>query len=72
MRRGSAHGHPDFRHIEYKDGVAQTETHDTTDGVTVARLLDNDSGHINPFAIEHFCEITAGGGTSYGVVRLSI
>lgn len=70
--KGLGYGHPDFRHIEYKDGVAQAETHDTTDGAAVARLLDNDSGHINPFAIEHFCEITAGELTAYGVVRLSI
>ena len=70
--KGLGYGHPDFRHIEYKDGVAQTETHDTTDVAAVASLLDNDSGHINPFAIEHFCEITAGDQTGYGVVRLSI
>ena len=70
--KGLGYGHPDFRHIEYKDGVAQAETHDTTDAATIGRLLDNDSGHINPFAIEHFCEIAAGGRTAYGVVRLSI
>ena len=70
--KGLGYGHPDFRHIEYKDGVAQAETHDTTDGATIARLLDNDSGHINPFAIEHFCEVAIGEQTSYGVVRLSI
>ncbi len=70
--KGLGYGHPDFRHIEYKDSVAQAETHDTTDSATVARLLDNDSGHINPFAIEHFCEIVAGGQTAYGVLRLSI
>ena len=70
--KGLGYGHPDFRHIEYKDGVAQAETHDTTDAATIGQLLDNDSGHINPFAIEHFCEVTAGGRTAYGVVRLSI
>ncbi|MCY3881230.1 MAG: hypothetical protein OXG61_03830 [Chloroflexi bacterium] len=70
--KGLGYGHPDFRHIEYKDDVAQTETHDTTDVAAVAGLLDNDSGHINPFAIEHFCEVTIGDQTSYGVVRLSI
>ena len=70
--KGLGYGHPDFRHIEYKDGVAQRETHDASDGATVAALLDNDSGHINPFAIEHFCEITSQGRTGYGVVRLSI
>ncbi len=70
--KGLGYGHPDFRHIEYKDGVAQTETHDTSDGAAIAALLDNDSGHINPFAIEHFCEITAQERTGYGVVRLSI
>ncbi len=70
--KGLGYGHPDFRHIEYKDGIAQTETHDTTDPATIGQLLDNDSGHINPFAIEHFCEITAAEQTAYGVVRLSI
>jgi len=70
--KGLGYGHPDFRHIEYKDGVAQAETIDTTDGTTVARLLDNDSGHINPFAIEHFCEITTPNSSGHAVVRLSI
>ena len=72
--RGLGYGHPDFRHVEYKDGAAQTETHDLADGAATARLLDNDSGHVNPFAIEHFCAVTAGGGAidTHGVIRLSI
>ena len=70
--KGLGYGHPDFRHIEYKDGVVQAETIDTTDGTTVARLIDNDSGHINPFAIEHFCEITTANRSGHAMVRLSI
>ncbi|MBH76824.1 MAG: hypothetical protein CL897_01125 [Dehalococcoidia bacterium] len=70
--KGLGYGHPDFRHIEHKDGIAQAETHNTEDAATIGLLLENNSGHINPFGIEHLCEITTDQQTSYGVVRLNI
>ena len=67
------YGHGEFRHNEWKgESLAQYEDIDLADSEAVSGLLANESGHINPFGLEHFCEFTAGGTTGHGVVRLSI
>ncbi|MCC6420685.1 MAG: hypothetical protein IT429_20800 [Gemmataceae bacterium] len=67
------YGHPDFRHNEWKGvALAQYEETDLADEATQMKLAANDSGHINPFGIEHLCEVSAGSATGHGVVRLSI
>ena len=70
--KGLGYGAGDFRHVEFKGDLAQCATVDLGGAAPPAELLSNESGHINPFGIEHFCEITSGGETGYGVVRLSI
>ena len=71
--KGLGYGHPDFRHIEYKDGVAQAETHDTTDGGDPSRAC---STTIPATSTRSRSSTSArspsGEQTSYGVVRLSI
>lgn len=67
------YGHPEFRHNEWKGAsLSQYEEIDLTDEAAHAPLAANESGHINPFGIEHLCEVSAGGATGHGVVRLSI
>lgn len=67
------YGHPEFRHNEWKgDSVAQHEVVDLGDDVAVAGLMANPARHINPFGVEHLCEVTVDGTAGHGVVRLSI
>ncbi len=69
--KGLGYGHETFKHIEYKGVQYENEEYDLSSNERVNSLLDNQSGHLNPFIAEQFCEMKIGKTTGYGIVRVS-
>lgn len=70
--RGLGFGNPDFRHVEYKGNAVQDDVYDLASPGLAAELTSNPAGHINPYGVEQFCELTCNGERGYGVIRTSI
>ena len=69
--KGLGYGHETFRHIEYKGVQYENEEYDLTSNTQTDSLIENSTGHLNPFIAEQFCELKIGKTTGYGIVRVS-